>query len=105
MRVCECDAWCVAANIRLTERCVLAMCRRSPGARPSAATVLSFWFMTMAHELAHNGCSPHNRKFANLCEAIAAERMPRLVDLLGDDDAVADVRALCSAAVAALDVM
>ena len=38
-------------------------------------TVLASWFMTMCHELAHNGCKPHNRDFARCMQDVATSKL------------------------------
>jgi hypothetical protein len=102
----------VALNVRYLAQAQLLLpfgAAGRPGKRAGAArcgpeALLSFWFMTLAHELAHNGCSAHNADFANHMETIAAASMPAMAELLADAEVAVVVAAAIAAAVAAAGV-
>ncbi len=102
----------VALNVRYLAQAQLLLpfgAAVPPGKRAGAArcgpeALLSFWFMTLAHELAHNGSGPHNADFAHDMQTIAAASMPAMAELLADAEVVVVVAAAIAAAVAAAGV-
>ena len=54
-----------------------------PG-KPFSRGCYSYWYITMAHELAHNLVSGHNKEHGFYTESFATRYLPRLVDLLAN---------------------